>query len=88
MKYILIVIVAIIVLVFIVDAVNRIRLRSLRESGIYPPEGKGTDADVDRLIRLGKKISAIKLYREIYGVDLKAAKEAVEELARKQNQYS
>ena len=29
---------------------------------------------------LGRKISAIKLYREIKGVDLKTAKEAVERL--------
>jgi ribosomal protein L7/L12 len=34
--------------------------------------------DVARLVRLGRKIEAIKLYREIHGVDLKAAKSAVD----------
>jgi ribosomal protein L7/L12 len=49
----------------------------------YPLPGEGTDADVERFIDLGRKMTAIKLYREIHGVDLKTAKDAVEELSKK-----
>lgn len=40
----------------------------------------GTDVlnQVDRLLRQGKKIQAIKRYRELTGVSLKEAKEGVE----------
>ena len=77
---ILLLVVAIIIVLFIIDAANRARIRRLRESGMYPPPGQGTVGDVERLIMLKKKIPAIKLYREINGVDLKTAKEAVEKL--------
>jgi ribosomal protein L7/L12 len=73
----LLLIVGLFVIVFLVDRANRARIRRLRESGVYPPAGQGTLADVERLIVLKKKIPAIKLYREIHGVDLKAAREAV-----------
>lgn len=46
----------------------------------YPASGEGTDEDVERFIRLRRKMTAIKLYREIHNVDLKTAKEAVEEM--------
>lgn len=49
----------------------------------YPARGEGTDGDVERFVRLRRKMTAIKLYREIHNVDLKTAKEAVEEMARK-----
>ena len=48
-----------------------------------PGPGEATDDDVKRFVAAGRKMTAIKLYREIHGVDLKTAKEAVEELARK-----
>jgi ribosomal protein L7/L12 len=76
----LLLVVGIIVMVFLIDRANRIKVRRLRESGVYPPVGQGTIADVEWLIVLKKKIPAIKLYREIHGVDLKTAKEAVERL--------
>jgi ribosomal protein L7/L12 len=38
--------------------------------------------DIDGLLRAGRKIEAIKLYRAQHGVDLKAAKDAVEARAR------
>lgn len=41
-----------------------------------------TDDGVRDLIKMGQKISAIKLYRQIHGVGLKEAKEAVEDMAR------
>jgi len=37
-------------------------------------------ADMARMIRAGKKIEAIKIYREVFGVGLKDAKDAVEAL--------
>ncbi|MEM7435776.1 MAG: ribosomal protein L7/L12 [Myxococcota bacterium] len=45
-----------------------------------PPTGEGTMDDVRRLASQGHKIAAIKVYREIHGVGLKEAKEAVERL--------
>ena len=50
----------------------------LRHAGLYPPEGQETSADVDRLLQLGHKIEAIKVYRKLHQVDLKDAKDAVE----------
>lgn len=38
------------------------------------------DAEIEAAIRSGRKIDAIKMYRETYGTDLKSAKEAVEAL--------
>jgi len=72
-------------LVFVVVALgwvlvrqNQKKVRHLRESGVYPPEGTETDADVDRLLLHGQKIAAIKVYRAVHRVGLKEAKEAVE----------
>jgi ribosomal protein L7/L12 len=42
-----------------------------------------TEEDISRLLIGGHKIDAIKVYRRLHGVDLKAAKEAVERLAAK-----
>ena len=56
--------------------------QSLRESGVYPHEGQETDADVNRLLHLGHKIEAIKVYRTLYQVDLKDAKAAVDKRQR------
>jgi hypothetical protein len=39
-------------------------------------------AEMARLIRAGKKIEAIKIYRQIFGVGLKDAKDAVEKMQR------
>ena len=38
------------------------------------------DAGIEAAIRAGRKIDAIRMYRETYGTDLKSAKEAVEAL--------
>ena len=37
-------------------------------------------ADVERLVREGQRIAAIKVYREIHNVGLAEAKKAVDEL--------
>jgi len=71
---------ALIVAAFGADRFFRAQRRSLRDQGLYPQAGQGSDADVERLLRTGRKIDAIKLYREIHGGGLKDAKEAVEAL--------
>ena len=65
---------------FVVNASRRWQRRH-GEFTRLPPRGEATDADVERFVALGRKMTAIKLYREIHGVDLKTAKEAVDELA-------
>ena len=67
---------------FVIDGASRLRIRNLRKSGLYPPPGRGTEGDVRRLLFLGRKIDAIRLYRDIRGVDRKSAKEAVDKLAQ------
>ena len=66
---------------FVVDAFNRRRIRNLQDSGVYPRPGQGGPNDVERLVALGRKIDAIKLYRQIHRTDLKTAKKAVDEIA-------
>jgi ribosomal protein L7/L12 len=46
--------------------------------GATPP----SPAEIDVLLRAGQKIEAIKMYRALHGVDLKAAKDAVDARAR------
>lgn len=55
---------------------------ALRRAGVLPLEGEGTMADVERLVRAGQKIEAIRVYREIHPeVGLAEAKQAVEKLS-------
>ena len=56
--------------------------KKLRKSGVLPPAGKATMADVERLIQSDQLILAIRCYREIHRVGLAEAKKAVEALAR------
>ena len=77
------VILGLVAFAFVFDGLNRRRRNNLQQSGIYPPPGTGRQSDVERLVALGHKIEAIKLYREIHGTDLKAAKGAVEEIAKR-----
>jgi ribosomal protein L7/L12 len=53
---------------------------ALSRSGLLPEPGHGTDDDVRRLIEAREVVEAIKLYRDIHGVGLKEAKEAVERM--------
>jgi ribosomal protein L7/L12 len=41
-----------------------------------------TQEDIKALLMAGRKIDAIKVYRRLYGADLRTAKEAVERLAK------
>ncbi len=45
-----------------------------------PRDVEAADAEIVTLIRAGQKIEAIKRYRALHGVDLKAAKDAVDAL--------
>ena len=65
------------------NAMSRRRTDDLCQTGVLPPPGQGSDADVERLVTLGRKIDAIKLYREIHRTDLKTAKDAVDKIAEK-----
>lgn len=49
-------------------------------AGSESSEITAIDAEIEAAIRSGRKIEAIKMYRETYGTDLKSAKEAVEAL--------
>ncbi|HTV43529.1 MAG TPA: hypothetical protein VMF08_23400 [Candidatus Sulfotelmatobacter sp.] len=52
-----------------------------RRSGILPPAGQATMADVERLVRAGERIAAIHVYREINHVGLAEAKKAIDDLS-------
>ena len=57
-----------------------------QESGLESSTDVASDSSVDdarviELVQAGKKIEAIKVYREIHGVGLAEAKDAVETLA-------
>ena len=52
-----------------------------RRSGVLPAAGTATMADVERLVRAGERIAAIRVYREIHHVGLAEAKRAVDELS-------
>src|SRR5881396_225978 len=80
---VLYIVVAVAVAALALNAMSRRRTDDLRQSGLYPPPGQGSDADVERLVALGRKIDAIKLYREIHGSDLKTAKDVVDRMAAK-----
>ena len=68
---------------FAIDALNRRRIRHLQDSGLYPAPGQAGANDVERLVALGRKIDAIKLYRQIHRTDLKTAKEQVDKIAER-----
>ena len=80
---ILYLVVAFVAAALALNALNRRKTDDLRQTGLYPPPGRGTDADVERLVALGRKIDAIKLYREIHRSDLKTAKDAVDRMGEK-----
>jgi hypothetical protein len=51
-----------------------------RRSGVLPAAGTATMADVERLVRAGENIAAIRVYREIHHVGLAEAKKAIDDL--------
>lgn len=71
---------AVLFLMFVILLFSNKQTAGLRSQGHYPEKGKASNEDVLRLLRSGEKIHAIKCYREIHGVGLKEAKEAVEKI--------
>jgi ribosomal protein L7/L12 len=49
-------------------------LEAKEQASVLPPD------DITMLLRQGRKIEAIKIYREKYGVGLKEAKDAVDRM--------
>ncbi len=72
----------VVVLAFVANALSAKKVQGLRSRGVYPQEGQAKEQDVLRLLQAGEKIMAIKCYRELHGVGLKEAKEAVELIER------
>jgi hypothetical protein len=60
--------------------ISQRNLRSARRSGLLPKFGQATMADVERLVRAGERILAIRCYREIHSCSLQDAKKAVDDL--------
>jgi ribosomal protein L7/L12 len=85
---ILLAILLLIAFAFFVNWLNTRKIKRLRDAGIYPQAGLETDADVDRLIRLGMRAEAIKVYRTVHGVGLREAKEAVDRRRLELGQHS
>ncbi len=69
------------VFLFIILVLRRASEQQVTRARDYPLRGQGTDSDVERLVREGQKIAAIKLYREIHHVGLKESKDAIDKLA-------
>lgn len=67
-------------LVLIWAKLNRSTGERLLRRDVSPPSGEGTETDVERLVVAGRRIDAIKLYREIHSVGLKEAKDVVDKL--------
>lgn len=70
-----------VLLVIFLERRSRVRARRVREPAVLRLDS-ATLSEVQDLVRRGKKIEAIKLYRERSGADLRTAKEAVEHLER------
>ena len=69
------------VLLAMVWVVSRQQTKRLQSRGLLPEPGEvPTVEHVKRLAAAGETIQAIKIYREIYHVGLKEAKDAVENL--------
>jgi ribosomal protein L7/L12 len=60
--------------------VSQRSLIGARRSGLLPKVGQATMADVERLVRAGERILAIRCYREIHKCSLQDAKRAVDDL--------
>ena len=69
-----------IVLLVVVKLFQYCKITHFRRKGIYPRKGNTTTEDVVRLAASGKRILAIKAYREINRCSLKEAKKAVDAL--------
>lgn len=53
------------------------RLRMLRANGVYPEEGRESEADIERLKRAGETVFAVRCYRAVHHVSLAEAHAAI-----------
>lgn len=75
---------AALMLTIVAHVVVEVRLARLRRSGRYPRRGEATMADVERLLRSGSRVWALRCYREVHGCSLRQAREAIDALLVKQ----
>jgi tetratricopeptide (TPR) repeat protein len=68
------------VLIFVLGRASK---QHSNPSEVYRPTGLGTDYDVEQLTLQGRKIEAIRLYRQIHPVGLNEAKYAVDQIGKK-----
>lgn len=57
------------------------KLSNLRKAGVYPKAGQASSADVERLVKSGFPVLAIRCYRELHGCSLRQARAAVQALS-------
>lgn len=72
-----------ILIAVVIGIILGLLLKSLDRGEARPPKldaGGGEAPGIEELLARGRKIEAIKLYREEHGVGLKVAKEAIDEL--------
>jgi ribosomal protein L7/L12 len=72
--------IAVLIMFAVVIAASMLQVRSARRSGLLPPPGQATMADVERLAKSRQLVWAIRCYREIHRCGLAEAKRAVETL--------
>jgi len=66
----------------IVVVVVLIKLLSPKKPQEFHTKEKITDEKIKKAVKEGNMIEAIKMYKELYKVDLKEAKSAVEKIAK------
>ena len=69
-----------VVLGLLLQSVVWLRVAAMRRAGVYPASGQATMSDVERLVRAGQRVWAIRCYREIHHCGLAEAKKGVDDL--------
>ena len=62
-------------------------INQARRKGIYPLSGKATLFDVKRLLEMGERVLAVKVYQELFRVKAKDAQKAVDEMEKNIKKY-
>lgn len=64
----------------VIQGLTHLRLAALRRTGVYPARGQATMSDVARLAREGRRVWAMRCYRELHHSSLREAKQAIDAL--------
>ena len=75
------VLIAVALLFLVLMLIRALRGQAVRTNEL-PPQGGRTEEDIHWLLARDRKIEAIKVYREMHGVGLREAKEAVDRMVR------